>query len=1164
MNYGIIIIGDSMKDDLIKKLSESKTIEEATSVINELSFLLGPISGTNAIVKGICGINDENLKFELIKDDNIYPIAIVKTLPDNLKIKYLQICKKESIKVEIINLFNDEQTRLDLLQYLSTDWDKYNVIKKLSDEYKAKSLEFIDDLGTKTGIIELLSNEEIRFEFIKQIINNPRISIVRISKMLSDEYKVKLINLMDDDSNKEFLIESLQNEDIKFTLLSYLKKSMSRYDVVNTLPDDLKVKALNKFDENDDKYWIINIINSINDEEWLIEAFKSLNNLETVKRCLSQRDDKIKLKALSLFEQDDIKMIISTMSDDNYIIASLKFVTTVQEQIEVISYIKDEKTRNTQVLNIPNYKDILLDCFNDYKYEYISKFNYEIITDVFNPKQIRILEEYDKLSSEKIKNIFIDFIRRNYNNIDIEKISDISNILFRINISNSSEIRNLGDSIALLLLDTINPIESFNLIEEVFVSNNLPTVGKIYNCFNILHPNFSGFDFRNASPVLKYKSTFARETIVFSDLIKSALGSNNKSLISYINTLENGNKIYEKILNENIPFNSLNDNGKQEITNFYHYLQTLYNNTTNGRKNPIIHYNSENIIKGITELKILLSPDATKSTNYNLPDRAIKMFCHFAGFNTVEQAKTYLENKKTTAEERGIKISNIGSVELNIGDLIKGIGSINYLSNILNNGSVSKEYLGADATSDRTPLDTDVSMILHDGDFDQKIDNSISKNYGPIWFVLKNDDRFTITRDDDKEIRADFNLNKLELFKTGVLGDDHYGIRTGFASSDIDYIISDPYDSRIELELVMNGFYIPVVNKNGEVKFKYEDYLNLKNKTNGLKYYGNENYNLADNIKSSDIDAIASTLVSNDANTKRKRDAIVKSVKDAMAKIGLEVRENISNDLKRGYIEFIDTGSTGRGTNVPDDSDFDFMLKMDQDIIANKYKLNKLKEELISQFDEIDEKDIANGNFRFKGVKIKGLDKKVDIDITFEVKNDKVTYSTDMCVKDRLNSIKEQHPKEYNSVIANIIKAKEILKENKCYKPYRSDRNQGGLGGVGVENWILQNGGSLEQAAATFISAAIEAENENKLSANNSIDSEFNLFIKKYKIYDFGENHMANTKNTYLHDEFIYNNMSVDGYKKMKNILKEYLLSINNIDQNQNDDTYNIAEEKLI
>ena len=89
---------------------------------------------------------------------------------------------------------------------------------------------------------------------------------------------------------------------------------------------------------------------------------------------------------------------------------------------------------------------------------------------------------------------------------------------------------------------------------------------------------------------------------------------------------------------------------------------------------------------------------------------------------------------------------------------------------------------------------------------------------------------------------------------------------------------------------------------------------------------------------------------------------------------------------------------------------------------------------------------------------------------------------------------------------------------------------QGGLGGVGIENWILQNGGSFIDAANSFVEAA---------NGRN-----FDEFKKVYQIWDFGDNHLAERRGMYSHDNFVFNNMSEDGYQKMVQALKEYLKTI--------------------
>ena len=58
---------------------------------------------------------------------------------------------------------------------------------------------------------------------------------------------------------------------------------------------------------------------------------------------------------------------------------------------------------------------------------------------------------------------------------------------------------------------------------------------------------------------------------------------------------------------------------------------------------------------------------------------------------------------------------------------------------------------------------------------DQKL---ASSRYGPLWIVIKNDGKLNNT-----SINNEIDSNKLEVFNTGVLGNNHYGIRTGFPSS---------------------------------------------------------------------------------------------------------------------------------------------------------------------------------------------------------------------------------------------------------------------------------------------------------------------------------------------------------------------------------------------
>lgn len=102
--------------------------------------------------------------------------------------------------------------------------------------------------------------------------------------------------------------------------------------------------------------------------------------------------------------------------------------------------------------------------------------------------------------------------------------------------------------------------------------------------------------------------------------------------------------------------------------------------------------------------------------------------------------------------------------------------------------------------------------------------------------------------------------------------------------------------------------------------------------------------------------------------------------------------------------------------------------------------------------------------------------------------------------------------------------AKQILKEAGAYK--KGTHGQGGLGGVGVENWILQNNGSLEAAAREFLESA---------KGRN-----FDEFKDVYRIYDFGQNHVAIERGQGIaYNEFVYDNMTPEGYEAMRSKLIE-------------------------
>lgn len=773
----------------------------------------------------------------------------------------------------------------------------------------------------------------------------------------------------------------------------------------------------------------------------------------------------------------------------------------------------------------------------------LQSFDYQIIKNNLSKEQLQVLKMYSSISSSKLRNKFESYVIE-HSELNIGQISDVAGIFDKISKSNSLEIKKLEGEIVDALLQLDDPIGKLNQIEDIFLKNNLPTVGKVYKVFEIMHPDFNGFDFSNdkVSPVLKSKSKYGKEIIVFADLIKSFMGSNNRSMINYLNSLELGNKLFIEVSEGRLNYEQLSNEQIEVLQEFVSHLNTLYNNTKKG-KNDDNKKITGNIIEDIRFLKSLFSVDG--KLEYDLPDRIIKMYCHFAGIDTLEQAKQYIKRKVKEADDRGRKYAE-GEFTLQEGDFVKGIGSgtsdltdmrecLTVLPLILQNGSNSKEYLGSSAGSDATPLDTDLCIILESGTINQCISNTVTDIYGPIYFVLKNrDNRFKITRRSPKEkiqsIDTKLDLTKLEAFYTGAIGNgEHYGIRTGFASSEIDYIVVNSYDDRIGLEIVMNGFYIPVVDRQGNLMFSPEEYDNLRNKMNGLSYYGMGEFVLDSSISSmtSELEGIVKGISDNRNETHKKADLIDSCIGLGLGNMGLSLTHKI--DLLPNSAVLFNTGSTGRYTNLPGDGDFDFMMQVDHVIYDNPSKMNELRNNIIIALggNPSDVLVVGNDIREFKTIVTDSDGKKypVEIDITFTHKTDKTEYASDVCVSDRLDSISSDD--DCNLVKANVILAKKLLKGLGAYKPSRKDKTQGGMGGIGVENWILQNGGTLYSAAKSFLECADSC-------------SSFDEFVSQYKLYNFGINHMADKKGFYPHDNYI-ENMNGTGYEKMKQGLKVYI-----------------------
>ena len=902
-------------------------------------------------------------------------------------------------------------------------------------------------------------------------------------------------------------------------------------------------------------------------------------------------------------------------------------------------------------------------------------------------KQIAVARGYSSISEgndwNDSRSLFKSYVKEHYDELTIDQIKWTASIMARLSNSNASELADRSEAFTreLLKLDTDKIPEALDKIEDVYIHNHLPYVGKNYLVFRTMHPsdnleNDFHFDNGRISPVLQQATgdlksgkldqmLNSRDAIIISDLLRASLGSNNRSIREYLATLKNGQTLLDQLSSGELDWNTFNQPTNlmdkdtkanyDTLSTFAWHLATIYNSTLPGKEHPyqLIHQQVDQDVNNalqtdFTNLTSLIKPNS----RYTLADRAVRYFAHFVGIEDLAGAERYMNDAVKEADARNRKtaeyLATTKEPKLQPGDLVKGMGGtrgsgIRYLSYLFQNGSISKEYLGDASRSDTTPLDADASIVPDQLNGEQTINQimgnrddrrMLAEAYGSgLWVVLRPDkDRFIITRRDKHEADqsiydlsvpdANFDrtnlskeeidrrleeiaeakrhrregLPKLEIFATGVDGDGHYGVRTGFGMDKVSYYISDRttrtgkslgwfngnkgeeytlVSEVTKLEIVLNGFYIPIIDKDSEeLIFTPDDYDKMRQQMSGLSHYRTGDYQFAPDselelgeltldkeslsavsapttsstssssssagddaqggtssgpITIPGTDTIIDQLPASMAETDHKHEVINQAIKQAItgiSELNLSYKDYLDGDLTENIVEMIDTGSTGRQTNAPGSGDFDYLARLDRSILNDPTKKQQITDALLTAFGrENDGSAIVNGNLRLKQVSIDGLAEPVDIDITFAQKTNKVQYPTDAALADRLSNIKNQSETKYQQVLANIIYAKQFLKAAGAYKPRRSPEAKGigGLGGVGIENWILQHGGSFKQAARDFLTVADSC-------------SGFEDFCAHYPVWDYGENHKGIRSKP--HDNFVADNMNPEGYERMKQALR--------------------------
>lgn len=685
--------------------------------------------------------------------------------------------------------------------------------------------------------------------------------------------------------------------------------------------------------------------------------------------------------------------------------------------------------------------------------------------------------------------------------------------LFKVKIPGLLAINN---QVAAICAQSENPKDALNRIISIFELESVPDFVKRLFVFKYLYNPQKLNNLEIDSPTLtNAKSETGNRIygICFRDLAKININSGEESLMAFA-------KQIQEI--ENIDFDTI---GKDEdeivqnekLDNIVTQVFTLQLQALKGKRfeksNPEFQINDFKNLK--TSEKVVFLKKIIGNHDSGLIGELEKTYLTPLGISKFSDIEKQYSSKLSEANNRNIENSNNGIEEGEY--LIKAVNS-HFFESILNNGLIAREFLGdINADSDATPLDTD---FLKSDPESIDIDRDKIKTYGNLICVIKDRGQFLDTSSENLDI-GDKSYerwkDKNEVFLSGKVDSKHFGVRTGidsleldsliFNSGDFDSLISNYGDndqfSYLKYHLARKNFYVPIYDKEKKLIFSQKDWEESKKMFAGTRF---SNQNIEVKSRDEDLSPKASTELEkikqdrskqeNQDSIKTLSDEILNRIHEVLQKYKIRIRNDSNLDIYGA--EIIDTGSTGRGTNKADGIDFDLAVVIDlQNFEENK---DKLFLDLKDAFSEIGE----NGRVEQNGDTLRLFSAKIgeeaiDVDISIMPKLvSSGIVSSDMVVKEKFNNISTNYGEEVcENVKQQIVLAKTMMSEYKCYKKtYSGESEPSGIGGIGVENWILDNNGSFYEACKHLLD----------LVNSNGEPIKLEKFKEEYKLFDAGTN----------------------------------------------------------
>ena len=266
-------------------------------------------------------LKSDELKLKMIEEiheeDRGKIIATIKS--DDLKLNYIihnredhynnfiiaKSIKSDHLKVALLELFNE--------------FDKVNIIVTMkSDDMKIDSMKKYLTYFSQREVVESISSIEKKIEAVEFLkFPTDQEEVLKSLKIETDDQRLRLISLLQDERLATVLIEGIENIKRKITAIESIKDESYKKRAILTLDEKYRLNCLSKIKS---PFIQDAIIRSIRNENEKIEYIHNSNNEELIcKVILTLESDEQRLKQLresNLTNETNISTIIATLNND--------------------------------------------------------------------------------------------------------------------------------------------------------------------------------------------------------------------------------------------------------------------------------------------------------------------------------------------------------------------------------------------------------------------------------------------------------------------------------------------------------------------------------------------------------------------------------------------------------------------------------------------------------------------------------------------------------------------------------------------------------------------------------------------------------------------------------------------------------------------------------